>query len=41
MTDESRRQRWEHGADWPLILAAVMFLAPYTGPILAAVTVAV
>lgn len=34
MTDESRRQRWEHGADWPLTITAVVFLAAYAAPIL-------
>jgi len=33
-TDESRRQRWEDGADWPLTVAAVVFLAAYAAPIL-------
>jgi voltage-gated potassium channel len=34
MTDESRRQRWEHGAEWPLTITAVVFLAAYAAPIL-------
>ena len=34
MTDESRRQRWEHGADWPLTITAVLFLVAYAAPIL-------
>jgi voltage-gated potassium channel len=34
MTDESRRQRWEDGADWPLTITAVVFLAAYAAPIL-------
>jgi len=34
MTGESRRQRWEDGADWPLTVTAVVFLAAYAAPIL-------
>jgi len=34
MTDESRRQRWEDQADWPLTIAAVLFLIAYAAPIL-------
>jgi len=34
MTNESRRQRWEDGADWPLTFTAVVFLAAYAAPIL-------
>jgi len=34
MTDESRRQRWEDRADWPLTITAVVFLAAYAAPIL-------
>jgi voltage-gated potassium channel len=34
LTDESRRQRWEDVADWPLNVAAVVFLAAYAVPIL-------
>jgi len=34
MTDESRRQRWADGADWPLTITAVVFLAAYAAPIL-------
>ena len=33
-TDESRRQRWEDGADWPLTVTAVVFLTAYAAPIL-------
>lgn len=33
-TDESRRQRWEDGADWPLTITAVVFLLAYAAPIL-------
>jgi voltage-gated potassium channel len=33
-TDESRRQRWEDSADWPLTITAVVFLAAYAAPIL-------
>ena len=33
-TDESRRQRWEDEADWPLTITAVVFLAAYAAPIL-------
>jgi voltage-gated potassium channel len=32
--DESRRQRWEKITDWPLTIAAVVFLAAYATPIL-------
>jgi voltage-gated potassium channel len=34
MTNESRRQRWENSADWPLTVTAVVFLAAYAAPIL-------
>lgn len=34
MRDESRRQRWEDSADWPLTTAAVVFLIAYAAPIL-------
>jgi voltage-gated potassium channel len=34
VTHESRRQRWEDRADWPLTLAAVLFLVGYAAPIL-------
>ena len=34
MTDESRRQRWEVRADWPLTFTAVLFLVAYAAPIL-------
>ena len=34
MTDESRRQRWEEAAEWPLTTTAVLFLAAYALPIL-------
>lgn len=34
MTDESRRQRWEDRADWPLTITAVLFLVGYAVPIL-------
>lgn len=34
MTDESRRQRWEDRADWPLTITAVLFLVAYAAPIL-------
>lgn len=34
MTDESRRQRWEDGVNWPLTITAVVFLAAYAAPIL-------
>jgi hypothetical protein len=29
LTDESRRQRWEDKAEWPLTTAAVLFLIAY------------
>lgn len=32
--DETRRERWEAGADWPLTAAALLFLAAYAWPIL-------
>jgi voltage-gated potassium channel len=31
---ESRRDRWDHVAEWPLTIAAVLFLAAYAWPIL-------
>ena len=34
MTDESRRERWEDKANWPLTIAAVLFLIAYATPIL-------
>jgi len=34
MTHESRRQRWEDRADWPLTITAVVFLLAYAAPIL-------
>jgi voltage-gated potassium channel len=34
MTAESRRQRWERQADWPLTITAVVFLVAYAVPIL-------
>jgi voltage-gated potassium channel len=34
MTNESRRQHWEEQADWPLTIAAVVFLVAYAAPIL-------
>lgn len=34
MTSDSRRQRWEDKADWPLTIAAVLFLIAYAAPIL-------
>lgn len=34
MADESRRQRWEDKANWPLTVTAVLFLAAYATPIL-------
>jgi len=34
MSDHSRRQRWEDQADWPLTIAAVLFLIAYAAPIL-------
>ena len=34
MSPESRRQRWEAKADWPLTVAAVLFLIAYAWPIL-------
>jgi len=34
MSDESRRQRWDDHADWPLTIAAVLFLIAYAAPIL-------
>jgi len=34
VTNESRRERWENSADWPLTIAAVVFLAAYAAPIL-------
>ena len=35
MSDESRRQRWEAKADWPLTCTAIIFLIAYAIPILA------
>lgn len=34
MTEQSRRQRWEDKANWPLTFTAVLFLAAYAWPIL-------
>jgi voltage-gated potassium channel len=34
MTDESRREQWEHRTEWPLTLLAVVFLLAYALPIL-------
>lgn len=34
MPDESRRERWEAAADWPLTIIAILFLAAYAWPIL-------
>ena len=34
MSDETRRQRWEAMAEWPLTIAAVLFLGAYAVPIL-------
>ena len=34
MSDETRRQRWEAKADWPLTIAALLFLVAYAAPIL-------
>ena len=34
MTEESRRQRWEDKADWPLTITAIVFLLAYAAPIL-------
>ena len=34
MTEESRRQRWEDKADWPLTITAIVFLLGYAAPIL-------
>jgi len=34
MRAESRRQRWEDVADWPLTITAILFLAAYAAPIL-------
>lgn len=34
MLDESRRERWEAAADWPLTVIAVLFVAAYAWPIL-------
>jgi len=34
MSDESRRQRWEAKADWPLTISALLFLGAYAAPIL-------
>lgn len=31
---ESNREWWEHGAEWPLTVAALLFLAAYAYPIL-------
>lgn len=31
---ERRRERWEHGAEWPLTVTALLFLAAYAWPIL-------
>ncbi|WP_324276687.1 hypothetical protein [Blastococcus brunescens] len=31
---EHRRERWEHAAEWPLTVAALIFLAAYAWPIL-------
>lgn len=34
MANESRRQLWEDHADWPLTIAALLFLIAYAAPIL-------
>jgi|BarGraNGADG00212_1021973.scaffolds.fasta_scaffold05401_6 voltage-gated potassium channel len=34
MSDETRRQRWEASAEWPLTIASVLFLVAYAVPIL-------
>ena len=34
MSDETRRQRWEAKADWPLTITALLFLGAYAVPIL-------
>jgi voltage-gated potassium channel len=34
MGDETRRERWEGAADWPLTITAVVFLVAYAAPIL-------
>ena len=33
-TDEARRERWEERGNWPLTLAALLFLGAYAWPIL-------
>jgi len=32
--EEARRQQWEDAADWPLTIAALLFLGAYAWPIL-------
>ena len=32
--DETRREAWERRTEWPLTVAAVVFLATYAWPIL-------
>lgn len=34
MSDDARRQRWEKAGEWPLTLAALVFLLAYAWPIL-------
>ncbi len=34
MIEEARRQQWEDSADWPLTVAALLFLGAYAWPIL-------
>ncbi len=34
MIEEARRQQWEDAADWPLTVAALLFLGAYAWPIL-------
>jgi voltage-gated potassium channel len=34
MTDKSRREKWEKRSEWPLTLAALVFLGGYAWPIL-------
>jgi len=31
---ETNREWWEHGAEWPLTIAALLFIAAYAYPIL-------
>lgn len=34
LQDDQRRQRWEHRAEWPLTVAALLYLVAYAAPIL-------